>query len=174
MDTALKYFAWAWWCLFYAVTPRPKDLGDFIISHSRRRVPWWKFKPNVYHSDDGKQWRVSFKGEDSYTRTMQLQVEARIDRETEEIVGLTIWDEILKPPYKPWEPPPYNPPPGVIPLEEARETGCCRVCGGRLLEPNAEGNLEPLPMAGKFGDLVYPVAITLKFGKEFAHPSCLA
>lgn len=174
MEVIKKYVSWLWWTCYYAVTPRSKDFGHYIRSLERRRVPWWKFQPHIYHRDGWSAWECSWKQGRHYVSKMMLQVEAHIDCETEEIIGVTVYDEICKPPYQPWKPPPYYPPPGTLSLEEAVTTGCCRICGGRLLEPNAKGEIEPLPLWKQFGECVWPARIITKFGEEFSHPDCVS
>lgn len=52
-------------------------------------------------------------------------------------------------------------------VEEARERRVCRICE------------QPVPSMGpkgwptEFREMVYPVAVTLNFGDEFAHTQCL-
>ena len=169
----MKYIRWLFWLCCYAIAPRPKSLKSFIRKIERTRAPWWKFKPYVWRNSDGKMWEVRFSPERCYTQTMMLQVEAKIDCETEEIIGFNIFDEIRKPPYKPWQPPEYIPPYGIIPLEQAQATGCCRICGGVIFEPGSD-KLTYMNLGDKFREMVYPVPVVLQFGREFAHPECTA
>jgi hypothetical protein len=53
-------------------------------------------------------------------------------------------------------------------VEEARKNRVCRICGEPLPVPVA-----PRDWTIAFGEMVYPVAITLEFGDEFAHTACL-
>lgn len=54
-------------------------------------------------------------------------------------------------------------------VAEARTARVCRICG------------EPIPISGgvpkgwesEFGQMTYPLRITLDFGEEFAHTDCL-
>ena len=59
----------------------------------------------------------------------------------------------------------------VMPLTvaAARSNGVCRVCG------------EPIRVSGspkgwqfEFREMIFPMAVTLNFGHEFAHTQCLA
>jgi hypothetical protein len=52
-------------------------------------------------------------------------------------------------------------------VAEARDKRVCRVCG----EPISALGPKGWPM--DFGECLYPVAVTLKFGDEFAHTKCL-
>jgi hypothetical protein len=53
-------------------------------------------------------------------------------------------------------------------VAQARAAGVCRVCGEPICVPPG-----PVGWAQEFGAMLYPVAITLDFGAEFAHTSCL-
>lgn len=55
----------------------------------------------------------------------------------------------------------------MMTVSEARERRVCRVCGGPI---DVTG---PAGWSEDFGELVYPVAVTLDFGLEFAHTACL-
>lgn len=54
-------------------------------------------------------------------------------------------------------------------LEEARARRVCRVCGGPI-----EVGVQPAGWKDDYGAMVWPVALTLDFGREFAHTGCLA
>lgn len=54
-------------------------------------------------------------------------------------------------------------------VEEARKQGVCRVCGA----PIPAVAHQPKGWQSDFGEVVWPLAITLKFGEEFAHTACL-
>lgn len=58
----------------------------------------------------------------------------------------------------------------VIPLTvaEARYNGICRVCRERI-RPEAA----PRGWQFDFREMVYPTAVTLNFGEEFAHTKCI-
>lgn len=54
-------------------------------------------------------------------------------------------------------------------VEEARRMGVCRICHEPIRVSHA--------MAGwqhEFREMLYPQAVTLNFGDEFAHTACLA
>lgn len=61
----------------------------------------------------------------------------------------------------------------MLTLKEAKETGCCRICGGRIIEPGTGPTGYPAGWQDMFGEMLFPVAVTLNFGGEFAHPKCL-
>ncbi len=92
----LKYLKWLGWVLYYIPQPRLKDLGTYITRMLRMRPPWWKFKPCMWHNDDGKQWEIYFEEEQSFTQQENLRIDVHRGFETNRIVGLTIWDEKLK------------------------------------------------------------------------------
>ena len=94
---AATYLRWLGWMLYYLPRRRPKELGPWLIRAERTRPPWWKFKPNVWHNDHGRQWEVYFKDDMDFCRIQTMQVDAHISQETGEIVGLTIYDETLRP-----------------------------------------------------------------------------
>ncbi len=93
----MKWLRWIMWSLLYAARPRPKELAGYLRQTERTWPPWRKFRPNVYRSDEGKEWHVWFRDERAYTISRQsLQVDLHIGMESGEIVGLDIWDESLK------------------------------------------------------------------------------
>ncbi len=54
-------------------------------------------------------------------------------------------------------------------VEEARKAYVCRICE----KPCGCGPPGPLGWQTEFGSCVYPEAITLNFGDEYAHTACL-
>lgn len=55
-------------------------------------------------------------------------------------------------------------------VDEARRNGVCRVCGNTMPK-DASG--QPKGWATTFGSMCWPEAITLNFGKEYAHTACV-
>lgn len=53
-------------------------------------------------------------------------------------------------------------------VDEARKSGCCRIC--MVSFPHV---IAPEGWQFEFGELVYPIGITMNFGDEFAHTACL-
>lgn len=94
---AAKYARWAFWSAWYLFHRTPNELGAWLVRSERTRPPWWTFKPTVWHNDHGRQWEVYFKDDPDYCRIQTMQVDAHISRDTGEIVGLTIYDETLRP-----------------------------------------------------------------------------
>lgn len=60
----------------------------------------------------------------------------------------------------------------MLTLEEAKRTGRCRICGGQIIEPGAPAGY-PHGWKEEFREMLYPLAVTLNFGEEFAHTACL-
>jgi len=63
--------------------------------------PWRKFRPGVWHNDEGKEWHIFLSGEQAYTERRTIEVDAHICEETGRIVGFDVWDSTLavdKPP----------------------------------------------------------------------------
>jgi len=56
----------------------------------------------------------------------------------------------------------------VLSVEEAREKRVCRIC-----EKSISSVIGPEGWPFGFNEMVFPIAITLNFGKEFAHTDCL-
>jgi hypothetical protein len=92
----MKYIKWFFWKIWYLFIPESRDLLTYLIKLDRIRSPWWKFKPSMYHNDDGKEWEIWFEHEQGYTEKRTIQVEAVIGMDTGNIVGITIFDEVLK------------------------------------------------------------------------------
>lgn len=96
MTTAMKYMRWLAWSAYYLFIPESKDFGWYMQKIIRTRKPWKKFRPNLFHSDAGRQWQIWFSDEMSYTVSgLTLKVDAMISEETGQVVGLDIWDESL-------------------------------------------------------------------------------
>jgi len=56
-----------------------------------------------------------------------------------------------------------------ITVAEARSRRVCRICE----QPISPGPGCPLGWETEFGRMVYPAAVSLDFGNEFAHTACL-
>lgn len=61
----------------------------------------------------------------------------------------------------------------MISLVEAKATGCCRICGGRIVEPGSSPPGYPVDWMNSFRKMVFPVNVVLNYGEEFAHSDCL-
>jgi len=94
----MKYMRWAFWRVVYLFLRKPRDLTDWLTKSERIRPPWWQFRPNVWHNDDGRMWHVWLDNESAYTKSEQdLRVELHVGQETGRIVGFNVWDENLRP-----------------------------------------------------------------------------
>jgi hypothetical protein len=58
--------------------------------------PWKKFRPSVWHNDDGDQWEIYLADERSFTRPQTIQVDCQIGMESGNIVGFVVYDETLR------------------------------------------------------------------------------
>ncbi len=96
MKTISAYLRWIFWTGAYACRAKPGDLAGYLLRSKRTRPPRWKFRPSLFHNENGKQWEIRFDDESSYSRREVLQVEVQRGMETGRIVGLTIWDEKLR------------------------------------------------------------------------------
>ena len=92
----IKTILWLFWHAVYVFRPVPKSLEAFLIREWRLQPPWQRFKPYIYHNEEGSQWEVRWKDSQTFTRLQDLRVEAHVDTETGEIVGVTLWDEVLR------------------------------------------------------------------------------
>lgn len=61
----------------------------------------------------------------------------------------------------------------MITLEQAKQTGCCRICGGVICEPGDKPFGYPAGWKDIFRVMLYPLNVTLNYGEEFAHTTCL-
>ncbi len=100
----IKFIVWLWWKVVYFLRPFPKDanlplaeIESYITMAHRTRWPWWKFKPIVWHNDDGNGWEIYFSDEGDYSECRTLKVDCCIGRDTGKIVGLYIPDKELEP-----------------------------------------------------------------------------
>ncbi len=59
----------------------------------------------------------------------------------------------------------------MLTLEDAKLTNCCRICKVLIIEPGTSGR--PEGWKEQFGSMLYPLNVTLNFGREFAHTKCL-
>jgi hypothetical protein len=92
----MVFLRWLFWRAYYLLPPYPRDLSGFLLFQRRTRCPWKKFKPYMYHSDNGEHWDVWFNDAMCYTKRVSLPVEIDVCNETGQIVGLTIFDEVVK------------------------------------------------------------------------------
>lgn len=94
-----RYLKWLFWTVVYAFRRRPKGFFSILKKALRCRRPWWKFRPSVYHNDEGREWEVFLANEDTYTRRCCIpDCEVAISRETGHVIGVTLYDEILRQP----------------------------------------------------------------------------
>jgi hypothetical protein len=54
------------------------------------------FRPYVYRSQAGNRWTVIFDGERDYTESRKIEVVAHVGIDSENIVGITLYDENMK------------------------------------------------------------------------------
>ncbi len=89
-----KLLRWIFWNIAYMFRRRPKEFAAFLLWGSRC---YWqrKFRPYLWHNDDGSQWQVYFTEERDYVQLDNLSCDLHIGMETGDIVGLTIHDENL-------------------------------------------------------------------------------
>lgn len=93
----MRLIVWFFWIVVYAFRPKPRDLQPFLIRGKRRRLPWWKFRPYVWHDEHRRRWGVWFDDDEGYTEVSDLKgVEIHRSMETHQIVGLTIPERVLK------------------------------------------------------------------------------
>jgi hypothetical protein len=90
-----KTIIWMFWNVAYLFRPKPTTLMQYVQKGMRTRSPWWKFKPNVWHNRDGKQWHITFEDERNHTKEGSLKCRVHIGVESKRIVGLTVYDETL-------------------------------------------------------------------------------
>ena len=92
----MKVIKWLFWNIAY-IGRRPKDLGAFLVKMERTSWPWRRFKPNVFHNDDGHQWEIYLTDQGSYTVSgVPLRADVMFDHDTNAVVGMTIYDETLR------------------------------------------------------------------------------
>jgi hypothetical protein len=179
MNIVSKYIRWLGWVLWYLPQPRPIEFSAELTRMCRLARPWWKFKPDGWHSEDGR-WRdIYWSNSGHYVSTELLRVEVFRDHETREMTGLRIFDEQLAcDPEKQnshsvgfVEQPEHSYPQGgaLLSLNQAKEESRCRICGEQI-EGLADG--APKGWENKFGEQMYPVKIKLNFGNEFSHTEC--
>ena len=91
-----KFTVWLFWWLYYACRPAPRDLFPRLDRAMRTRPPWWKFRPCVWHNDDGDHWHVMLTDERAYTKSRTIKLDCHIGMESGNIVGFNVWDETLE------------------------------------------------------------------------------
>lgn len=92
----LKFARWFFWRVFYTFRLRPKTFEGYMLRAIRRRWPWRKFRPSVWHNDDGKEWQIYFADERAFTERRTISVDCHIGMDSGTIVGFDVYDEILK------------------------------------------------------------------------------
>ena len=92
----IRFLRWLGWSAWYLVRRRPRDFDGYLRAAMRCRPPWWKFRPNVYHNQDGCMWQVYLVDEQSYTERRTLTLDVMVGMETGRITGLDLWDEQLE------------------------------------------------------------------------------
>ena len=91
-----RFLRWVWWNAYYCWRPRPRDLRTWLARSMRCRPPWWRFRPHVWHNDAGGYWEVWFAEDRDYTERRVLVCDVSVSLETGQVVGLKVWDEVLK------------------------------------------------------------------------------
>lgn len=91
-----KFMTWLFWTVCYACRPVPQSLDKIVLRTIRTQWPWRKFRPSIWHNDDGKQWHICFTDEQDFTERRSLTVDCHIGMESGDIVGFVVWDEVLR------------------------------------------------------------------------------
>ncbi len=94
MKKLLKYL---FWVSYYCFLPTPRSLEGYLIRGMRKRWPWKKFKPCVYHNDDGGFWQIWLSNDRGYTSADKalVGVDLHFSMETGKVVGFNVYDERL-------------------------------------------------------------------------------
>ena len=90
-----KFATWLFWRVYYTFRFRPSSLEAFLRRGMRTRWPWKKFRPSVWHNDDGDEWHVYLTDEQSYTEPRTISLDCHVGMESGNIVGFDVWDERL-------------------------------------------------------------------------------
>lgn len=94
-----RFLLYLFWNLFYLPQRRPRGLMAHVERGIRTRWPWRKFRPTVWHSDDGSFWEICFGGERAYTITgvrIPVNVNVQYSVDTGKVTGLKIYDSDLE------------------------------------------------------------------------------
>ena len=91
----IKLIRWLFWKSFYFFLPQPQNLGVYLERSERTRWPRWKFKPDVWHNEAGKQWEIYLENESHYVEPRTVRAYAHISEYDGRIIGLTILDREL-------------------------------------------------------------------------------
>lgn len=93
----LKFARWLFWVVVYAFRPTSTQSPEGYLTRCLRTIwPWAKFRPGAWHNDDGNQWHVTLTDEREFTQPRTITLDCHIGFESGDIVGFTIYDEILK------------------------------------------------------------------------------
>ena len=90
-----KTVKWLFFLAWYLFRQKPKDFAGYLKMLERRRSPWWKFRPCVYHNDDDKQWEIWFEDESSYGESRLWNVTVHVGQESGRVTGVLVCDEAL-------------------------------------------------------------------------------
>ncbi len=91
-----KFAIWLFWTLYYACRPSPRSFDDKMSRMLRTWWPWRKFRPSVWHNDDGAMWHIYLTDERTFSRLQTIKVDCQIGMESGNIVGFNVWDETLQ------------------------------------------------------------------------------
>lgn len=83
----MNYVRWILWKAFYAISGTSTNLDDFIKELERTRPPWWKFRPGMFHNDEGRCWEIAFGDESYFSQHGIVKCELLIGRESGQVVG---------------------------------------------------------------------------------------
>ena len=104
-------------------------LEGYLIRATRTRWPLRKFKPSVWHNDDGNMWHVYLTGEQHFVSRRTLNLDVYVGEESGDVVGFDVWDENLRNPWKKGASDEQRRDWNILLLSQ--KTALCAVCGSR-------------------------------------------
>lgn len=91
-----KFVTWVFWTVCYVCRSVPRSLEGYLLRGTRTRWPWRKFRPSVWHNDDGSMWHVYLTDEEHFVQRRTLNLDVYVGQESGDVVGFDVWDENLK------------------------------------------------------------------------------
>lgn len=92
-----RFLLYLFWNLLYLPQRRPRDFTAYIERSIRTRWPWRKFRPNIWHNDDGGFWEIYFSNERAHSAAgVRIPVDIQYCVDTGKVTGLIVYDSDLK------------------------------------------------------------------------------